>query len=128
MAACHCAARRYCTGLDLLDRPAHQLDHDGADLVIGRGDAVGVEILADLAEDVVVAGLLEVGHHDLFGVGLGIGALAPELLGGPKPEQLVAPGRRLEFQLLVVRELLLETFFTLVERGHDLPRDVGCRC
>ena len=106
-------------GLDLLDRLAHQLDHHAADLLIGCGDALGVEILAHLAEDVVVAGFLEVGHHDFLGIGVRVGALEAELLGGPKPEQLVAPGRRLELQLLVMRELLLETFLTLVERGHD---------
>ena len=43
-------------------------------MLIGLRDALGVEILAHLAEHVVVAGFLEVGHHDLFGVGVGVGA------------------------------------------------------
>src|SRR5262249_31704879 len=50
------------------------------------------------------------------------GAGEPELLGSPQTEQLVAPRRRLESQLLVVRELLLETFLALVECGHCPPR------
>ena len=40
-----------------------------ANLLIGRGDAGGVKVLADLAEDVVLAGLLEVRHDNLFRIG-----------------------------------------------------------
>src|SRR5262249_42351066 len=48
--------------------------------------------------------------------------LEPELLGRPCPEHAVAPRGRLESELLVVRELLLEAFLALVEGGHGGPR------
>jgi hypothetical protein len=107
------------SGLDRGDRLFHQLGHGAADLVVGRLHALGVEILAQLAEHVVVAAFLEIGHHDRLGVGLRFGAGEPELVGGPQAEQLVAAGIGLEPQFLVVGELLLETFLALVERGHS---------
>src|SRR5262244_2547102 len=51
--------------LDLLDRLRHQLVHGAANLVIGFVHALGVEIPADLAEDVVIARLLEIRHDHL---------------------------------------------------------------
>ena len=96
-----------------------QLVHGAANLVVGFGNALGVEIFADLAEDIVVAGLFEVRHDDRFGIGVGVRAGHAELSGRPQPQHLVAPGRRLEAQLLVVGELLLEAFLALVERGHS---------
>src|SRR5262249_23601488 len=107
--------------LDLVDGHRHQLVHGAADLVIGLGDAFGVEILAQLSEHVVVPGLLDVGDRALLGVGFRGRPGYAELLGGPQAEQLVAAGVRLELELLVVRELLLEAFLALVERGHCRP-------
>ena len=62
--------------------------------------------------------LLQIGNDDLLGVGLGVGPGLAQLLGGPKAQQLVAAGVRLEAQLLVMRELLLEGILALVERAH----------
>src|SRR5712691_11391848 len=105
--------------LHLGDRLRHHVVHGAADLVVGLGHALGVEILAQLVEH---AGALDVREHHLLGVGLGVGAGEAELLGGPQPGELVAPRGRLEPQLLVMRELLLEPFLALVERGHAGPR------
>src|SRR5262249_9881963 len=102
--------------LDVLDRLFQQLVHGAADLVIGLCDALGVEVAADLLEHVVLA--LRVLRHDhVAGISLGVGAGEAELLGRPKSEHLVAPGDRLEPQLLVVREALLEILLALVEGG-----------
>ncbi len=87
-------------------------------LVIGLRDALGVEVAANLAEDVIVAGFLEIGDDDLLGVGVGLRARHPELRRRPQAEQLVAARVRLEAQLFVMGELLLETFLAFVERGH----------
>ena len=57
-------------------------------------DAGGVEIGADLAEHVLVAGLLEIGRDDRLGVGVGAVAGLAELLRRPQAEQLVAARRR----------------------------------
>src|SRR5665647_419702 len=102
--------------LDLLDRLIEQFTHLGADLALVDGFAL--QILCNFTQNVVIAGLLEVGEHDLLGVSLGIGAAFAELAGGPEPQQLVAASHRLESQLLVMRELLLEAFLALVECGH----------
>src|SRR5262245_2558958 len=104
--------------LDLLDRLRHQLVHGAANLVIRVLDALGVEILANLAEHVIVARLLEIRHDDRLGIGLGLGAGEPELLRRPQAEELVATGVCLESQLLVDDELLLEALLALVERSH----------
>src|SRR5262249_52909320 len=47
-----------------------------------------------------------------------LGAGEPELGRRPQAEHLVAARGRLELELLVDRELFLETFLALVERGH----------
>src|SRR5262244_4296581 len=103
---------------DLLDRFRHQLIHRAANLVIRQVDALGVEVLANLAEDVIVTDLLEIRHDDRLGIGVGLGAGEPELLRRPQAEVLVATGVRLESQFLVEDELLLEAFLALVERSH----------
>src|SRR5436853_333810 len=78
-----------------------------------------------LVIDVVPAAFLEVGHDDLFRIGVRRIARDAELFGGPQAEHLVAPRVRLEAQLLVMDELLLETFLALVEGGHVRLTD-GC--
>src|SRR5215467_7010292 len=103
---------------DLLDRFRHQLVHGAANLVIRDADALGVEVLANLAEDVVVTDLLEIRHDDRLGIGVGLVAGEAELLRRPQAEELVATGVRLESQFLVEGELLLEAFLALVERSH----------
>src|SRR3979411_456211 len=102
-------------GLDLRDRAPHQVDHDAPDFLVRHLDALGVEILADLGEDVVV---LDLGDDDLLGIGGGVGSGEAELFGGPQAQQAVAARRRLELEIFVVSELLLEAFFALVECGH----------
>src|SRR6516165_6876438 len=103
---------------DLLDRFRHQFVHGAANLVIRQVDALGVEVLANLAEDVVVTDLLEIRHDDRLGIGVGLVAGEAELLRRPLAEELVATGVRLESQFLVEGELLLEAFLALVERSH----------
>ena len=110
--------RRYLPVLICSTACAIRSIHGLADVLVGLRDALGVEILAHLAEHVVVAGLLEVGHHDLLRVGVGGGAGHAHFFRRPQAEQLVAPGIRLEAQLLIMRELLLEAFLALVERRH----------
>ena len=86
--------------------------------MIRLAHALGIEIMANLAEHVVVPGFLEVRDDDLLGIGLGLGRRKSELARRPQSEQLVATSIRLEPQLLVMGELLLEAFLALVERGH----------
>ncbi len=80
-----------------------------ADLVVRLRDTLGVEIPANLMKDVMVAGVLEIRHHDDLRVGVGVGAGESEFLRGPQAEQLVAPRGCLELEFLIVRELLLES-------------------
>src|SRR5262249_7146177 len=67
------------------------------------------------------------GGDHFLGVSVGFGPGDAELLRGPQPEQPVAPCDRLEFELLVVGELLLEPFLALVERGHSCLAVCGTR-
>src|SRR5262245_10828175 len=105
---------------DLLDRLREQFGHLRADLLLS--DAFGLEILCYFAQDVIVAGLLEVGQHDFLGIGLGVRAAFAENARCPEPEHLVAASHRLEAKLLVMRKLLFEAFLALVECRHAAPR------
>src|SRR5580704_12312551 len=107
-------------GLDLADRPRHQFVYGTANLVVGYAHALGVEVLADLAKHVVIAGRFDVRDHDLLGIGLRGRAGEAELLRRPQAEQLVAAHCGLELELLVMGKLLLEAFLTLVEIGHAI--------
>ena len=64
--------------------------------------------------------VLEIEHHDGKRVTVGLGAGEAELSGRPQAQHLVAPRGCLEPEFLVVRELIFEGRFALVECGHDL--------
>src|SRR3954447_25016861 len=105
-------------GLDFQDRLRQKFIHRLANLLIGFLDALGIQILTDLAKDVVLARLFEVGHHDLLGIGVGFRAGESEFGCRPQAEQPVTPRVRLELEFFVDGKLLLETFLAFVERGH----------
>src|SRR5262245_35825194 len=86
--------------------------------MVGLIDALGVEIGSDLAKDVLLAGLGEIGFHDLARIGLSGVARDPHLAGGPQPEKPVPPCRRLELEFLVEREFPLEAFLAFLKSGH----------
>src|SRR5262245_36496744 len=110
---------------DLLDRLREQFGHLRADLLLSN--AFGLEILCHLAQDVVVAGLLEVGQHDFLGIGLGVRTAFAENARRPEPKHLVAASHRLEAKLLVMRKLLFEAFLALVECRHAAPRTASVK-
>src|SRR5690349_17243192 len=116
-------------GLDLGHRLRHELVHGASDLMLGLVDVRSLEIGQYLAQHVVIAGLLEVGHHHRLGVGVRIGTMLAELLGRPEAQHAVAARGGPKPQLLVMRELPLEAFLALVERGHGwipvVPQPVG---
>lgn len=91
--------------LDLLDCLRHQIVHGAANLMIRLGDSSFVEILADLAENVVVAGFLDIGEDDLAGIGFGVGPGLAELFGGPQAERLVAARRNKALGLWAAEKL-----------------------
>src|SRR5262245_14504863 len=86
--------------------------------MVGLIDALGVEIGSDLAKDVFVAGLGEIGFHDLARIGLSGVARDPHLAGSPQPEKPVPPCRRLELEFLVEGEFPLEAFLAFLKSGH----------
>src|SRR5215468_520088 len=85
-------SKRLFARLDLADRARHQLGHDLADLVVRLRHALGVEILAHLAERIV---RLDLGDDHRFRIVGGGVAGQPHLLRGPQAEQAVAPRGRL---------------------------------
>ena len=111
--------------LDLLHRFGHEVGHGPADLVIGLVDAGSVEILADLAENVLVAGFLEIGLDDLLGVGVRVRPGFPHEPGRPQAEQLVAARLGLEAKLGVMGEFLLKFVFAVVEGRHRIHLRTG---
>src|SRR5215208_3543990 len=92
--------------------------HLAANVLIRHIDALAVEIPADFAENVFLAGFLEIGQHDFLRVSLGFRSAQALPFCCPFAEHFVAARGGLESQVLVMRELLLKTFFTLIERRH----------
>ncbi len=110
--------------LDLLDGSGHQLVHHAADFRHAPGVSSRFQAASHLAYHVLVAGFLEIGCDDAPGIGLGLRARFAEPLGGPEPEELVAPSRGPEAQFLVESELPLESVLAVLEglRNALLPR------
>ena len=78
----------------------------------------GRQVGADLAEDVLLARLLEVGADDLARIGVGLLAGLAQEPRGPEAQQPVAPRLGPELHLGVVGELGLEGVLAVVEGGH----------
>src|SRR5512144_1543683 len=87
---------------DLILRFSQTIAELGRELLAGHHLAMPLEVGCDLTEHVVLPRLVEIGVDDLAGIGLGGIAVEAELLGGPQPEQLVAPGQTLEVGLLAM--------------------------
>src|SRR5258708_11099772 len=109
--------------LHLLHSLHHQLVHLGADLRFRDGNAPGGEIGHHLADDGSGAAFAELGGDHHPGGVFGRLARDSELFGHPQSQKLVSARFGLELLLLVERELLLESFLTLVECGHDPGSD-----
>src|SRR5512144_2331368 len=92
---------------DLILRSSQTIAELCRELLAGHHLAVPLEVGRDLTEHVVLPRLVEIGVDDLAGIGLGGIAVEAELLGGPQPEQLVAPGQTLEVGLLTMDVLTL---------------------
>ncbi len=86
------------------------------DLDAGRG-----EIAEQLADHVLVAGLLEIGADDVAGISVGLGLGEAHLLRRPLAEQPVAARNDLELHLLIAGILGFEGPFAVVEGGHGVP-------
>src|SRR6185437_6910292 len=84
------------TCLYLRDRLRHQFIHGGANFLVLGGDFFGVEILANFAENVVVAGLFEIRHDDVFGVAIGVQAGQAQFSRSPLAQKLIPARGRLE--------------------------------
>jgi len=106
--------------LQLLNGLAEELVHGAADLVVGLGDALGIEVLANFTENVVIAGFLEIRGYHRLDIGLGLGTRDPQLFSGPLAEELVAPGNGPEPHFLVKGEFPLKPFLALVECRHPV--------
>ena len=106
--------------MDLRLGLAEELGHVPPDLMVRLVHASVVEILADLLEDVVVAGLDEVRLDDLLCVGLRAVAGLAQKLSRPESEQLVAPGLDTEAKFLVMGVARLEVPLAVVQRHRIL--------
>ena len=72
----------------------------------------GGEVVHQGVDDVVLARLLEVGHHDVARIGLGVGARLAHQAGRPQAQHLVLAGARLELQLHVVARTTFSKAFS----------------
>ena len=112
---------------DLLARDGRQLVHLAPDLAFRDGQACAFKVLGDLAVDVFLARLLEVGLDDGTPVFLGAFLVQAHLLGRPQAQQFVAPGDSLELLRLIEGEFGLEALFPIVEGSHARLRQAARR-
>ena len=91
------------------------------DLVLVAIDPGRGEVAKNLADDVMIAGFLEIGADDVLRIGFGFGFGQAHLPRRPMAEQPVAPGGDAEHHLLVVRELGLESAFAVVKLASCVP-------
>ena len=61
----------------------HQLIHGAANIQVGDGHLLGIEVLTDLPKNVVIAGFRKIRHHDFLSVSLRLCAGKAELLRRP---------------------------------------------
>ena len=105
-------------GADFLARDRGQFVDLGANLALGHRQAGALEVAGDLAEDVLVARLLEICAHHGGGVLIRAFARQAHLFRSPKAQHPVAPGDGLELLLLIEGELGFESLFPIVEGRH----------
>src|SRR5579862_8486470 len=84
---CCAKTARLPAGLEIRERARHRLFHGTANLMVGYRDALAVEVLAQLLEHAVAAGLVEVGRHDLHRIRFGGRTDEAELIGGPQADR-----------------------------------------
>src|SRR5205085_7186716 len=84
-------------------------------------DAGRDEVAEDLADHVFVAGFLEIGADDVFGIGLGLDVAEAHEAGRPAAEEAVAPRDYLELHRLIARIVGLECPLAVVESAHVGP-------
>src|SRR5690606_20857085 len=101
--------------LELPHRFSKKIRHFLTYFVVGDGHTLCVEVGADLPEDILVALLGQICLHDSFDVVFDPGSSDSEETGSPLAQHLVASGLGLELELLVMRELLLESLLALFE-------------
>src|SRR5262245_10248545 len=109
----------FALGLDLAHRRGQKFGHGSPQLRIGHGDALGVEVCADLLENVLIALGGKVCFAHRLDVVVNCGTLYSELAGGPLGQEPVAALLGPELELLVERKLLLERPFAFLEAGHS---------
>ena len=102
----------------MLDRFGEKLKHALADLLFRLGNARDVKIRLELADDLFVAGTLEVSGHHFRGIGFGIGLA--EQAGSPETKQSVATRLSFELQFFVQRKLRFKGFFAILHSGHQM--------
>ena len=89
------------------------------DLMVRLTDLGSIEVLADFAEHILVASLLEIGLDNGAGIFLGRIAGLSELFGRPQPKKLVSPRLGFETDLLVEGKLCHRSLFALIETSHQ---------
>jgi hypothetical protein len=100
-----------------------------------EGRVLGAQVVGNFGEDMLVAARFELGCDHPLGILFGGVAEQPQTLRRPEPQQSVAPGGDLEFELLIVLEPSLEFLLAVsqsrhgvtISRMHRIPRYHICR-
>ncbi len=85
---------------------------------IGPVDPGGIEIIANLAEDVFIARLFQIGQDNRLGIGLRIGARQAHEIRRPEAEKLVPARHDLELGFLIQRVAGFFCALAIVECAH----------
>lgn len=87
--------------------------------------SLGLKILGQLAQHIARARLGHVRRHQSLNILLRLLRIQPHHAGGPGRCQLGAPRLDTELEFLVVRKLVLEGAFTVLQCGHGKLRPLA---
>ena len=90
----------------------------------GEGQVLGPEIIGHFAYYMLVAARFELGMDYMLYILFGGITKEPQPLCSPKPQQAVAPGGHLEFELLIVLEPSLEFFPSVGQSRHGVSNSM----
>lgn len=105
---------------DLLAGDRQQFSHLLANAGIGAVNASLVEILANLAEHVLIAGFFQVRQDNRFRIGFSVSTAQPHKIRSPNAKQLVTASHHFELGILIQCIACLFCALAIIKCAHEM--------
>ena len=105
---------------DLLAGDRQQFSHLLANTGVRAINACFVEILANLAEHVLIAGFFQVRQDNRFRIGFGVSPTQPHQIRSPDAKQLVAARHHFELGFLIQCVACLFCALAIIKCAHEM--------